>query len=375
MTLDAAPRVAAVRFHKIGKLYHFDASHYPDLKASDYVVVDTQRGRQLGQVISFVEADQVNMGEVKPIRRPANPRDLMMKKLWEAKEIAALIDTRETAARMGGLSGVKFVKASYNYDGSMLTILFTCEDNLDVTNLRKKLTRDLHTRVDLRRIGARDAARLLGEYGACGGPRCCSTFLTDFSPVSIKMAKTQGISLNPTEITGMCGRLRCCLVYEYEQYVEATKALPRMNKWVGTPHGDGKVIDLNPLKQTATVLVEEARYEVVKDDIVPLDELRALEAKAKAGCSREGQGGPCECGARVRSGKPAQPVQSLAKEVEPEPEHEIDGEPIELPTVDRSAAPGSQDAAEEARKRSRGRRRGGRRRGGGGGKPPTQNPA
>src|SRR5204863_1431757 len=117
--------------------------------------------------------------------------------------------------------------------------------------------------VTLRQISPRDVAKIIGGMGACGlETRCCSMFLTEFSPISIKMAKEQGISLNPTEITGMCGRLRCCLVYEYEQYVEARKQLPKRGKRVGTPHGEGKVLDQNPLRETVLVLVGENTFEV-----------------------------------------------------------------------------------------------------------------
>jgi cell fate regulator YaaT (PSP1 superfamily) len=305
MAVATAPHVVGVRFQKIGKLYHFDATAFPEIAPGDFVIVETRRGRQLGQVMGQVPQEQVEEKRLKPVKRPANARDLMMRRLWEAKQVEALVVCREQAAELGGLDGIKFVKAQYNYDGSLLSFLYTAEDENPSTNaLRKRMEREFHTRIDMRRIGARDAAKLLGEYGACGAPRCCSTFLTDFSPISIKMAKAQGISLNPSEITGMCGRLRCCLIYEYEQYVEATKNLPRKNKWIGTPHGEGKVIDRNPLEQTVTVIVEEKRYQVHRDEIVPLEELRALEEKARGGCAREGMAGPCECGARTRSGKP-----------------------------------------------------------------------
>jgi cell fate regulator YaaT (PSP1 superfamily) len=305
MAVSTVPRVVGVRFQKIGKLYHFDATDFPEIGPGDFVIVETRRGRQLGQVMGQVPQEQVEEKTLKPVKRPASARDLMMSRLWEAKQVEALITCREQAAALGGLDGVKFVKAQYNYDGSLLSLLYTAEeDNPNTNALRKRMERELRARVEMRRIGARDAAKLLGEYGACGAPRCCSTFLTDFSPISIKMAKAQGISLNPSEITGMCGRLRCCLIYEYEQYVEATKNLPRRNKWIGTPHGEGKVIDRNPLEQTVTVIVEEKRYQVHRDDLVPLEELRALQEKARSGCAREGMTGPCECGARTRSGKP-----------------------------------------------------------------------
>ena len=270
------------------------------------MIVETARGRQLGQVMGIIPPDRADMPRVKPIKSPASARDLLMKKLYEAKQVTALIDCREAASTMGGFDGVKFIRAEYNYDGSVLSFLYTSEEIVNTSRLRRELSKEYHTRIDMRRIGARDAAKLLGEYGACGSARCCSTHLTDFSPISIKMAKEQGISLNPSEITGMCGRLRCCLVYEYAQYVEAKKSLPRINKWIGTPHGEGKVIDLNPLAGMISVIVEGNRHEISKDEWMPLEEMRALKEKASAGCSKEGLGGVCECGGRVRTGPPAE---------------------------------------------------------------------
>jgi cell fate regulator YaaT (PSP1 superfamily) len=149
-------------------------------------------------------------------------------------------------------------------------------------------------------IGPRDVAKILGGYGACGEPRCCSTFLTEFSPVSIKMAKEQGISLSPQEITGMCGRLRCCLVYEYEQYVAAKKALPRIGKRVGTPHGEGIVRDQRVLRDSIVVDVDGEWHEIFRHEFEPLEELEALENKAAAGCSKH-EGGGCDCGAKSPS--------------------------------------------------------------------------
>lgn len=304
MAVSTLPRVVGVRFREVGKLYHFDSSSYPNVELGDYVIVETSRGRQLGQVMGFIPPERSDSPELKPIKRLATARDLLMNKLYEAKGVEALIVCREKAAEMGGLEGVKFVKAQYNYDGSVLAFLYTAEESVNTSRLRKRLAKEFRARVEMRRIGARDAAKLLGEYGACGSPRCCSTHLTDFSPISIKMAKAQGISLNPSEITGMCGRLRCCLLYEYEQYVEAKKHLPKRNKRIGTPHGEGKVIAVNPLKGTVTVIVDDNHHEVAQDDLIPLDELRALQEKAGQGCTKEG-GGVCDCGARVRPEKKA----------------------------------------------------------------------
>ncbi len=291
----AKTMVIGVRFTKVGKLYHFEFSQYPQVAAGDYVIVETQRGRQMGQVMGFAPRDDKQ--EYRAILRPANPRDMALRQEWEAKQPEALSICQERADALGRYHDVKFVAAQYNYDGTALTFLYTCEDRVDMSRLQRELTRLFpSSRVELRQIGPRDVAKLMGGYGACGIERCCSSFLTDFSPVSIKMAKAQGISLNPIEITGMCGRLRCCLVYEYDQYVEARKHLPRKNKQVGTPFGEGKVVDVFPLRDAVAVMIDEVGYKVVqREDLVPLEELRALAAKAKAPCDKHGDE-PCDCG-------------------------------------------------------------------------------
>jgi cell fate regulator YaaT (PSP1 superfamily) len=295
-TTYALTRVVGIRFQKVGKLYHFDCSEFPTLKQDDYVIVETNRGHQMGQVIEFIQPETEKM-DYKPIIRQATPQDLVMRQMWEDKQLQALIECRELANQMGGYDTCKFLAAQYNYDGSMLTVMYSSEDNkANMNKLRSALVERYPAKIDLRQVGPRDVAKLIGGMGACGIPRCCSTFLTDFSPISIKMAKAQGISLNPSEITGMCGRLRCCLVYEYEQYVEARKGLPKRNKRVGTPQGIGKVIDVHPLLDAVTVLIEDARVLVTREELTPLDELEALERKAKGGCSRHENGG-CDCGA------------------------------------------------------------------------------
>jgi cell fate regulator YaaT (PSP1 superfamily) len=295
--------VAGVRFHKIGKIYEFDFTEYPELKVHDHVIVETSRGRQMGEVLSFVTGDVANR-DYKTIVRMATPRDLVLKQYWEDQQQDAMDRLLRKAHDMGGFHGVKFIAAIYNFDGSLLTFLYSAEDKITLGRLWNELNREFpQTHVELRQIGPRDVAKLLGGFGACGELRCCSTFLTDFSPVSIKMAKVQGISLNPTEITGMCGRLRCCLVYEYEQYIAARQQLPKRNKRIGTPFGEGKVIDVHPLQDAVTVIVEDAYHMVKREDLVPLDELEALARKAKEPCNKHGDG-PCDCGAKP--GKQAQ---------------------------------------------------------------------
>ncbi len=288
-------KVAGVRFIKIGKLYHFDTSAFPELVSGDYVIVETARGRNMGQIIGFMEVDETTT-DIRPVLRPATSRDLVLKQQWEAKQDEALQIFVEKAQKLNHYRDVKFIAAQYNYDGSLLTILVTADDRVNVNPLINETKRLFTSQVEIRQIGPRDVAKILGGFGACGELRCCSTFLTDFSPVSIKMAKAQGISLNPTEITGVCGRLRCCLVYEYEQYVAARKTLPKRNKRVGTPAGIGRVVEVYPLTDSILVhLEEEGRQMFKREDIIPIEELEALQKKAKEPCNKHGDG-PCDCG-------------------------------------------------------------------------------
>ena len=297
--------VVGIRFQKLGKLYHFRVGRHKDIDPGDYVLVETQRGRQLGQVISYIDTSKAHRRKgMRTVGRKATPRDMVMKQVWESKELDALITCREMAANLG-LDDAKFVKAEYSFDGSWLTIHYSTENkNLNIRALQKALGKRFNTRIEMHLIGPRDVAKIMGGYGACGVPRCCSTFLTEFSPISIRMAKAQGISLSPQEITGMCGRLRCCLIYEYEQYVEAKKTLPKVGKRIGTPYGEGKVRDVRVLRESVIVEVEGEsggrweRHEVFKHEIVPLEELRALQKKAEAGCSKHENGG-CDCGAKT----------------------------------------------------------------------------
>ncbi|MCD4686061.1 MAG: hypothetical protein K8S97_09010 [Anaerolineae bacterium] len=335
--------LAGVRFFEIGKLYHFSCEHLPGLMVGDQVIVETTRGRQLGQVMNLLTPDDDPDREYKPILRKVTPPDLMSQQLWQAREIEALITCREKAATLDGFKNAKFVAAQYNYDGSLLTFLFNAEEKLNTGKLRSTLQRSFKAKIDLRQIGPRDVAKIIGGMGACGIPRCCSTFLTDFSPISIKMAKAQGISLNPSEITGMCGRLRCCLIYEFEQYVEARKHLPKRNKRIGTPHGEGKVIDVHPLQDAVTVYVEDKRHLVTREEIIPLEEWEALKAKAAAGCSKH-EDGACDCGSPrpPHKPKPAVSRQSTVK---------TDEAPAE------AQAQGQSDTQEQQSKRNKGRRR------------------
>ncbi len=254
--------IVGIRFHGGGKTYHFDASALPEIKKGEYVIVETSRGQQLGEVISFLDPGKKNGKKWKPILRPATSRDLVMRQVWEKKEQQVLESCRKLAGEEISLEEVKFVSAEFSLEGDNLVFLYCYEGNEDpdLGNLLKKLKKEApKATLEMRRIGPRDSAKIIGGMGACGREvRCCTEFMTEFIPISIKMAKEQGISLAPTEITGMCGRLRCCLMHEYEQYKEAKKGMPKQGKRVITPQGEGKVIRLNPLSQKVSVDLGEA---------------------------------------------------------------------------------------------------------------------
>jgi len=283
------PLIVGIRFQQIGKVYHFDASAIEDIKVGDRVIVETTRGRQLGEVTQRIEKPSPPPeGTWKPVERRATPSDLILRQTWQRKEIEAIINCRQRAAELK-LAGVKIIAAEFSFDGARLTLMFSSEteEKVDLKSLRHDMGKLYPgTQVDMRQIGPRDVAKILGGLGACGlERRCCSRFLTDFSPISIKMAKEQGISLTPQEITGMCGRLRCCLVYEYEQYVAARKELPKRNKRVVTPLGEGRVVDMLPLQMTVIVeLPEVGRREFERDQLEPWDELEALRRKSAQPC-------------------------------------------------------------------------------------------
>ena len=250
-----------MRFQPTGKLYDFDASACQNLIPGDFVLVETARGQQLGEVVGVREMHEGEREELKPVKKRATGRELALRQRWQAKEAEALDAAREVAVRLD--LPVKIVLAEYTFDGQRLTLLYVSDERkLELDEFQQRLQRMLDTRVDMRRIGPRDQAKLMGGYGACGELRCCSRFLPEFDPISIKMAKTQGVSLNPADITGMCGRLRCCLAYEHELYVAACRTMPRRKKYVQTPHGEGKVVDLLPLKGVVVVQIKDRRLEV-----------------------------------------------------------------------------------------------------------------
>ena len=256
-----------VRFQPTGKVYHFDASASEDLWPGDFALVETVRGQQLGEVVSVRPPHKgEDIRSLKSVRRRATSRDLALRQQWQKREDEILPTARDIVADLG--LPIKIIIAEHTFDGQRLTLLYgSREDKLDLGELQQRLRQALDVQVDLRQIGPRDQAKLMGGYGVCGELRCCSCFLAEFRSISIKMAKEQGVSLHTSAITGMCDRLRCCMHYEYEQYVEACRELPRRKKRVRTPHGEGKVVDLLPLKRAVVVRIEDRRLEVPADEV------------------------------------------------------------------------------------------------------------
>jgi len=244
-----------VRLQSAGKVYYFDAANIP-LETDDEVVVETSRGPELGKVV--ISPKQVINNEIteplKPVIRKALAEDIERACRQQERAKNAIAKSRELIQKLN--LPMKPISAQYNLDGSHLTIFFSAEKRVDFRELVRELSRSLKTRVELRQVGARDEAKLVGGLGKCGCPLCCTTFLSEFAPVSIKMAKEQDITLNPMKTSGICGRLLCCLGYEYEQYRSTKAKMPALRQEVSTALGNAKVISCNSIKETVTVELE-----------------------------------------------------------------------------------------------------------------------
>ncbi|HMN58729.1 MAG TPA: regulatory iron-sulfur-containing complex subunit RicT, partial [Anaerolinea sp.] len=251
-------------------------SQVPDVQLGDSVVVETSRGWQIGTVAQMLPTPETGVSGLKEIDRKATPRDLLLHQSYQSKQNEVIAAAKQRARELN-LAGVKIVAAEYSYDGARLSIIYNSEtdEKVELKSLRQDMGRAFApTQVEMRQIGPRDVAKLLGGMGACGlEQRCCSQFLCEFNSISIRMAKEQGISLTPSEITGMCGRLRCCLVYEYQQYVDSRAKLPRRNKRVMTPDGEGRVLDQVPLREAVVVEYPDGiRKEVPGSAVIVVEE-------------------------------------------------------------------------------------------------------
>jgi cell fate regulator YaaT (PSP1 superfamily) len=259
--------IAGIRFKRTGKVYYFDATGI-QLAVGDYAVVKTARGVELGHVV--IAPGQIIASQVEeplsPVLRKATPEDIKQSEELAAKEEEALI---ECGKMIGELKlPMKLLAAEYNLDSSRLTFSFSAEERVDFRELVRRLSGKFKVRVELRQVGSRDEAKLVGGFGRCGRQLCCSSFLTEFSPVSIKMAKEQDLPLNPMKISGSCGRLMCCLAYENEQYKAMKDKMPKNGQRVSTPSGEATVVGSNAIKETVVVeLDSEATVELPLDQV------------------------------------------------------------------------------------------------------------
>ena len=270
--------VIAVRFQKAGKLYYFDPAGIW-ANPGDHVIVETVRGIELGEVITSAREvpDEAIVAPLKNVLRLATEDDLRRAEaIAKHEKMAFDLCLEKIAARK---LEMKLISVEYTFDNSKVIFYFTANGRVDFRELVKDLAAVLKTRIELRQIGVRDEAKMLGGLGSCGRPICCGTFLGDFQPVSIKMAKEQNLSLNPTKISGQCGRLMCCLKYEQDYYEETLKKLPKVGKEVLTPDGVGNIVEINVLRERVKVKLR------LSDDTFdvreyPIDDVKRVEGKA-----------------------------------------------------------------------------------------------
>ncbi|MGI8476629.1 MAG: PSP1 domain-containing protein [Thermomicrobiales bacterium] len=244
--------VAGVRFLDSGRMYYFDPQRF-SLDVGDWVVVETSRGKEAGRVVLAPHQVRQNMlqGELKPVQRRLETQDIERMQRFK-REAATAIKTFGAKIRERKLP-MKPITAEYNFDGSHLALNFTSTDRVDFRNLAKELATVFRCRVELRQVGPRDEARLLGGLGRCGRTLCCSSWLPVYPEISMNMAKTQDLPLNPGKVSGVCGRLLCCLSYENEQYRQMKAVMPRLGQTIETPAGPGMVVSMQILKELVTV--------------------------------------------------------------------------------------------------------------------------
>ena len=254
---EQAVEVVDIQFRPGQKIYYFD----PDGKTfqtGDHVIIDTARGAEYGTCAGgnhrIAQKDVV--APLRKVLRKATAQDERVAADNRAKEKKAYDICTEKIAEHG--LDMQLVSAEVAFDGSKILFYFTADERVDFRELVKNLASVFHTRIELRQIGVRDKAKMVGGLGICGRPFCCASFLDDFQPVSIKMAKTQNLSLNPTKISGTCGRLMCCLKYEQDAYEDLIRTSPRLDSFVDTPEGRGTVVEIDLLRQRVKVRMEDS---------------------------------------------------------------------------------------------------------------------
>lgn len=261
--------ILGVRFGYAGRIYHFDSGDL-HLDMGDWVLVKTEKGLGLGQVAVAPMEREISATQLEGLRkviRKATEADFEQKIRCARREKEAYAYCQETIETLG--LPMKLVTTECFFDGSKYVFYFTAEGRVDFRELVKLLVARFPVRIEMRQIGVRHEAKMTGGLACCGEELCCSRFLTDFRPVSVKMAKTQNLSLNPTKISGVCGRLMCCLAYEYDIYDEFRKGLPKVGKKVNTPKGEGVVLKHDPLSETILVRIdEETTLELTKEQLL-----------------------------------------------------------------------------------------------------------
>lgn len=291
--------VVGVRFRPAGRIYYFDPQGQT-FSNGQYVIVETVRGIEAGRVVmaskKFAEEDLSD--PLKPILRLATEDELRMLLSFKQKEKDAMVRCAEriTQHRLP----MKLVESEYTFDGSRLTFYFTADERVDFRGLVRDLAATFRTRIELRQIGARDQAKLQGGIGPCGKTLCCSSWITDFGIVSIKMAKEQGLPLNPSKISGVCGRLMCCLSYENDNYIQAKQQMPQIGTFLTTPSGSGKVVSINVPKNSVEVMLESGVTIQVPVNNEPSSSGGGCSScgikKTSGGSCGCGKGGACTCG-------------------------------------------------------------------------------
>jgi cell fate regulator YaaT (PSP1 superfamily) len=258
-------KIVGVRFQNSGPVYDFDCGHFV-LKCGDLVIVKTEQGTSLGKIargpqkVDFPEEPR----EIKKIFRLANEGDLEQHRKTQEKEREAFIFCLERIRERNLV--MKLVRVEWFFDGSKVIFYFTADGRIDFRELVKDLVHRFHTRIEMRQIGVRNEAKMLGGLGHCGREVCCANFLPDFATVSVKMAKEQNLPLNPIKISGLCGRLMCCLTYEFETYQELKKDFPKCGKTVPSALGPVKILRQNVMEGTVVVETQEGEEKVLKID-------------------------------------------------------------------------------------------------------------
>ncbi|NJC88828.1 MAG: stage 0 sporulation family protein [Desulfuromonas sp.] len=342
-------RIVPVKFHHAGRQYDFNAQNL-ELKPGARVVVETDRGRALAIVVTApreVPADQAPEG-LKAILRLATDDDLAQAASNAAREKAAVRYCQERVQARN--MEMKLVRAEYAFDGSKIVFFFTAEGRIDFRDLVKDLAHYFHTRIEMRQIGVRDEAKLVGGMGICGRELCCCSFLTEFYPVSVKMAKEQGLALNPTKISGQCGRLLCCLGYEFESYCELRKGMPKCGKKVCWDNREWEVTGQNALGRQLTLRQGDGTMRVVTMDEYETGHPRDAEPAAPKAAEPRRQAEPAS-----QRTRPTPPREKTAPVQPPQPPPPADS-PVET-----TGEPATGETEKTGGRRKRRRRRRGNR--------------